>query len=534
MKKNFYLSIILSVCMLPTLSCSDYLDTVPFDKASPDTFLSDIEQARSLLAGIYNCFYDDSPNYMYPYTLENMCDNSFNPNTWESSTEIGKGTHTSTSWWPEYKWTKDWQAISRANSLIRGLNGSNNLTQAEITAITAETRFLRAWFYFDLVTFYGRVPLLDEDSPLENPAREEIEEVMNFAYADVEFAINNLPHLTGGEYASKGSAYMLKMRMAQYEYDHQTVIDCAKAIEELGFSLYPDFQTLFLEDGNSDPSNKEVILKINYATDILSSNMTMLWYHWSSFHTTLDLVDCFFTANGLPIKDLVAEDGGTIQKDYTYNPDRPFNNRDPRLHLSILCPGYEYRLDAESRYQEHWIPSHLGNLSGFRPKKGANPYLENTNNDGNDKILMRYGEVLLARAEAENELNGPANAYPLIDQLRERVGMVTLSESLPGLTKSTMRELIRNERRIELFHEGQRYLDIRRWGIAEKVMVDAIGLDVSLLTVYTNGDIQDKWKYESMVIDKRTFNKNRDYLWPIPQKEINANPAMKGDQNPNY
>ena len=67
---------------MPVSSCSDYLDTLPIDKASPDTFLKDIEQAKSLLAGIYNCFYDDSPSYITPYTYENMCDNSYNPNTW--------------------------------------------------------------------------------------------------------------------------------------------------------------------------------------------------------------------------------------------------------------------------------------------------------------------------------------------------------------------------------------------------------------------------------------------------------------------
>ena len=81
---------------------------------------------------------------------------------------------------------------------------------------------------------------------------------------------------------------------------------------------------------------------------------------------------------------------------------------------------------------------------------------------------MRYGEVLLAWAEAENELNGPKDAYPLIDELRNRVGMVALTTSLPNLNKTTMRELIRNERRVELFHEGQRWHDIRRWKIAEK------------------------------------------------------------------
>ncbi len=534
MKKNLYICLLLSLLAGGWMGCSDYLDTVPTDKASPDTFLKDVEQARSLLAGIYACLYDDSPVYIFPYGYENMCDNSFNPNTWENSAEFAKGTQTSASWLAEYKWMKNWQAISRCNSLVRGLNSNTTMSENDKNSIAAETRFLRAWFYFDLVSFYGRVPLLDEDSPLENPPREEISVVMEFIYGDVEFAIEHLRHQFGGEYACKGAAYMLKMRMAQYEYDHQTVIETAKAIEALGYGLYPDFQKLFLEEGIEDASNTETIFKINYATDLRSSYMTMMWYHWNSFQTTQQMIDCFFTENGLPVKTLDAEGGGSIPADPAFNPGRPFDHRDPRLKLSVLCPGDEYRLDAESRYQENWVPASWGNVTGYRPKKGANSTLANTQNDGCDKIIMRYGEVLLARAEAENELNGPANVYPLIDRLRERVGMITLSASLPNLTRETMRELIRNERRVELYHEGQRWFDIRRWKIAEKVMVDAVGLDVALMKWYSNGDVTDEWKYETIVIDRRSFNKDRDYLWPVPLTELNANPEMANDQNPNY
>lgn len=535
MKKNILKYIVSALFVLSASACSsDYLDTIPVDKASPDTFLKDIEQAKSLLAGIYNCLYDANQNYMTPYTWENMSDNSYNPHTWEYSAEFAKGTHTASSWWAEYKWTRDWQAISRSNSLIRGLASAKSLSQSDKNLIMAEARFLRALFYFDLIWFYGRVPLLDENSPIENQPREEIPKVLELVHSDIDFAIDNLKHSFGGQYASKGAAYMLKLRVAQYEKDDRAVIDAAKEIKNLGYGLYPDFRKLFLEEGTVDPSNKEIIFKINYATDLKSSYMTLLWYHWNSFQTTLPMVESFFTINGLPIKNLPADGGESIAKDPTYDPDNPFINRDPRLHLSILCPGDEYRLDALSRYQANWVPASWGNVSGFRPKKGANETIANTTNDGCDKILMRYGEVLLAWAESENELNGPANVYPLIDELRARVGMISLTASLPNLTKETMRALIRNERRVELFHEGQRWFDIRRWGIAQDVMVDAIGLDVSKMKWYWNGQATDDWQYVPRVIDKRSFNKDRDYLWPIPQKEINANPLIQGDQNPNY
>lgn len=534
MKKNLTKAFIAILLLLPFASCSDYLNTVPIDKSSPDTFLQEMEQARSLLAGVYNCLYDANQNYMTPYTYENMSDNSYNPHTWEMSNEFGKGTQTASSAWAEYKWTRNWLAISRSNALIRGLETVKSLSQADKSQILGEARFLRAFFYFDLVWFYGRVPLVDENTPIENRPREEIPVILGLIHADIDYAISHLRHSFGGQSASKGAAYMLKLRVAQYEYDHRTVIDAAKEIKNLGYTLYPDFVTLFKDEGTTDPANREIIFKVNYALDLRSSYMTMLWYHWNSFQTTLPMVESFFTANGLPIKTIEAEGGESISRDPTYDPDHPFLNRDPRLHMSVLCPGYEYRLDALGRYQANWRPIHSDNVTGFRPKKGANETIANTTNDGCDKIFMRYGEVLLAWAEAENELNGPANVYPLIDELRERVGMVTLSASLPHLTRNTMRELIRNERRVELFHEGQRWFDIRRWKIAEKVMVNAVGLDVTRMQWYSNGDVTDDWQYVPREVEVRSFNKDRDYLWPIPMKEINANPLIAGDQNPNY
>lgn len=100
--------------------CADYLNTVPVDKSSPNTFLKGVEQAKSMLAGIYYCFYDDSPAYITPYTYENMCDNSYNHHTWEFSAEFAKARRPAASWW-RIEMDKDWQAISRANSLIRSM-----------------------------------------------------------------------------------------------------------------------------------------------------------------------------------------------------------------------------------------------------------------------------------------------------------------------------------------------------------------------------------------------------------------------------
>lgn len=517
------------------VSCDDYLNTVPPDKASPETFLKNVEQARSLLAGVYNTLYDDGDWAMRPYVYDCMSDNAYNPHPWEYSSEFAKGTQSPNSNWAYYKWRKDWLCIARCNSLLRGLQGSD-LSESEKKQIEAEVRFLRSLSYYDLICFYGRVPLLDENTPQENQARSPIADVLTFMHGDVQFAIDNLPHTFDAGVANKAAAWMLKLRIAQYEKDNPAVIDCAQAIKRLGYSLYGNFKTLFLDEGIEDPANKEVIFKVNYSFEYRSSHITKLFYNWGSFQPTLAAVNSFFTINGRPIRNLIAQNGETIERDVTYDPSFPFRNRDPRLKMSILCPGDEFRIDALQWISNPWVPKAVGeSKTGFLTRKGVNESLSNLSRDGTDKILMRYGEVLLSWAESENEVNGPAGAYPLIDELRARVGMISLSQSLPNLTKATMRELIRNERRIELFIEGQRWFDIRRWGIAEEVMTNAEGLDISKMTYFpTNGGTSEYWQYVPMIIDERLFNKDRDYLWPIPMNELIANPLISEDQNPGY
>lgn len=127
-------------------------------------------------------------------------------------------------------------------------------------------------------------------------------------------------------------------------------------------------------------------------------------------------------------------------------------------------------------------------------------------------IFLRYADVLLMYAEAQNEAVGPdQSVYDALKLIRLRAKM---PEFTPGLTKEQMRQEIRHERRIELAGEGLYYFDIRRWRTAEVVM---------------NADI---YNYLGVKFGSRKFNKDRDYLWPIPTTALQTNPALV--QNPGY
>jgi len=187
------------------------------------------------------------------------------------------------------------------------------------------------------------------------------------------------------------------------------------------------------------------------------------------------------------------------------------------------------------------VTSAYASFSGYHWKKYldetdiyANPYESELN-----LILARYAEVLLIYAEAKIENNDiDQSVLDAINQVRQRPSV----EMPPVITinQSELRKIVRRERKVELAGEGLRYYDIRRWGIAEKAMsrpaygrpkgsYNIIGIpDIDEDGIPDYGVDADKLR----IIAPRSFNPNRDYLWPIPQSEMDINPNLV--QNPGY
>jgi len=214
-------------------------------------------------------------------------------------------------------------------------------------------------------------------------------------------------------------------------------------------------------------------------------------------------------ANGLPITDPSSG----------YNPAKRFDNRDPRMDVTLGLPGKIYDGIV-------YIPGDDANSqTGMALKKWVE--WDNTEywNSEINIILIRYADVLLMYAEAMNEANGPSTeVYNAINAVRKRAGMPDVK---PGLSKENLRNEIRHERRIEFVAEGLRYSDIRRWKIAEKVMTNGIGYDRTKLVDPTN---PAEWVFETVVADQRSFDPAKHYVWPIPQEEIQTNTKL--EQNP--
>jgi len=233
------------------------------------------------------------------------------------------------------------------------------------------------------------------------------------------------------------------------------------------------------------------------------------------------LAEAYYTKSGL-----------SINADPSFNPAKPFLNRDPRLEFNIMVPRSLTGRLASNGTPAVFIPS-SGNPSGMKIRK-FNDYTETeVQNSEHNVILMRYADVLLMYAEAA-VMSGSyddAEVRACIDAVRQRPSvMMPKVETVEGknLSPDQYMEIIMHERRVEFAFEGTRISDIRRWRIGEQVMTDAIGYDV-------NEAKKNPPVYVKARIDVRTFNPNRDYLWPIPQDEIDANEFINPeDQNPGY
>ena len=248
------------------------------------------------------------------------------------------------------------------------------------------------------------------------------------------------------------------------------------------------------------------------------------------------------------IDSYLCTDGLTIDKSPLYDPQKPFLNRDPRLNMSCVVPGsifngYQYETHKDSlqcwnynvtpavRVANQDAINAFASFSGYCWRKYSdmrNPSFLLQSETG--IILIRYAEVLLNYAEAKIEANSiDQSVYDALDEVRSRVGMPVIT---PGRSQIELRSIVRIERKSELAFEGLRLYDIRRWQIAEEVLNGPLygriprGLLSSAPVIDENGspDYSNVANRSDMrVIEPRTFNKDKNYLWPIPQFEIDIN-----------
>ncbi len=532
--KIFLLLIV--ICALSGCESDEFsLEENPQDQLSESTFWNNENDAEQAIRAVYRA--ENYTGWWNEFNGYNIVGIKFE--TWTdilSNKELGSGFPqegiTSTNPQVQYMWSSNYEIIARANYFLENIE-KVDMNQEKRLEMIAEAKFLRSYSYFWLSQLFGSVPLVDKTLTFDeanNVTQSTQEEVVNFALNNLEEAVQDLPWERPASEKGrieKGAALALMGRffMSQEEWS-KAAETYKKIIEKDRYQLAPNFKDLFEDSGdNSD----EIIFSRKYMQDVFGEPFTQQaavpgWFGgYSQFSFYQSFVDRF------PMVD-----GQKIEESSLYDPQHPFEDRDPRLYATVLLPGY-------SKVNDEVYIGHPDSTSQTGPGYtgyGLNKFYDhdfqgNVWQYGGDYPLIRYAEVLLGYLESKIEAGDPISQNLLdetINKLREResVQIAPVVETEPAV----LRSIVRNERAIELAVEGGiRYWDLIRWKTAvENIDRKFYGMKVTENPEEYSGRFVINSEGHIFIREKVFHDYN--YLWPIPQSELDVNPNLV--QNPGY
>jgi hypothetical protein len=541
-------------------SCQkDLLDKVPTDSPSSSTFFSNENELRLAINSAYRTFYwFDSNEVPYNMWLDGTTDITWIRGDYSNMQTIQSGQASPQT--PVFNsiWAFHYEAISRSNNILVNMHrAKDKVAPAFYNRIEAEAKFLRAYSYNYLISLYGDVPYVVSMLSIADAAnypKTAKEEIVTKLMTDLDFAIENLPKTYSGVdngRITKGAALTLKARIALYNGKFDIAAKAAKDVMDLGvYSVYSNYENLFKKVG---ANSSEAILSLPYLTGLQTTQTprylgTRGAPGYSVIVPTQVMIDMY-----------QCTDGKRIDQSTLFDPTDQFKNRDPRLDQSILRPGqwyngYLFQTHPDARTTQrniNGVISNVGNLEVTNAFATFTGYIWRKYFDDKEVatitksdiplMLMRYAEVLLTYAEAKVELNQiDQSVIDAINLVRRRPS-VNMPAATITMTQVELRDLVRYERTVELAQEGFRLFDIRRWKTAEHVLPgNVLGRRIKerwydAVTPQFNVGGKPTYTNETQVfqvISSNQFNPQRDYLWPIPQKELDLNKGLT--QNPNY
>lgn len=533
-----YLGVLLTALCFS--SCNDFLSTVPHDQMSPATTWQTETDAQKFVIG---CYDDWAERYAYFY-WDCCSDFGYSNFSWDGFKVIGNGSMSpGDSGHSLYNFT----TVRRCNTYLENVGTVKFSSDAVKNDLEAQVRAIRAYRYFMMCSLYGGVPIIKNYSSAAEAQvpRDTEEKVKNFVYTELDAIapmINERPTELGR--IARGAVYAMKMRASLFWGDFDKAKQAAQSIFDLGqYDLEPDYTELFKSSGHS---SQEIILAYQMINDDYTyscwENGQMYPNYdggWSSMVPTMHLIDNYEMSNGL-----TKDEAGS-----GYDPAHPFHGRDPRMAMSVLYPGCDWQgrifntldeklSDGSDNWDYPWVADNSSKTALSWRK-----YLDPMYNDiwANDccPIIFRYAEVLLAWAEAENELNGPSKeVFDRIDKVRARVGMPGVDRN-KYKEKEDLRTLIIRERGSEFAGEGLRRGDLLRIKDASGKMLAVTALNDNLTCITgTVDETQTDPTLRAVIntsktepVETRVF-KDYNRYFPIPQGNIDDNPKLV--QNEGY
>ena len=594
-KTKKILSLLLFAVLIFTGCNDDFLERYPLDQISMETFWRTEDDLRVYNNNLYHMVHNQTSvpiltghpsGWAYSiWYLDQFADNVVSLNRrCLLYTEVRAGRHTVTPSPREWGWT-GWHFIRAVNI------GLENYDRAEVpqsvkNIYAAEARLFRGLFYADKVSKFGDVPWVEKELGIDSEElfapRTPREDVMEKVLTDLNFAVDHIPEDWGDGNSpgrlNRWAALALKSRVALFEGTWrkyhggtnpdmwlQEAADAARELIEDGpYSIYTtgdptsDYNA-YHRVARDLTGNPEVIYWDRYEYGV-NTNSTMGYWHGYDRSATRSIVEEYLCTDGLPITLSPLYQGDAQIEDV-------FENRDPRLRQTILHPedGYFYEYNGyppgpDSEEAPWMVGMDYGgqkSFTGYHIIKVFNREMRdrhaNNNTSETPAILIRLGEVMLNYAEARAEL-GTITQDDLdmsINQLRDRVAMPHMElHNIPVDPRyvddgvSPLIAEIRRERRVELFMEGFRYDDLRRWRQGKKLAETDMGIrfDDAAEERYPGVTLQTSLDPDTGVpyidvfkgteYENPVFDESKHYLWPLPLNVLTENPNL--DQNPNW
>ena len=558
MKKLIYSLAVLAGISLTT-SCNDFLTEDVRGSENLETYFSTPEEVETYVGG---CYYQIAKGggWWQIYNTWLISDMTTD-DLWDGNTSQDDGYQDVTHFMPngytngilQNFWGARYQGITTCNlglERIPNVNMDENLKKRRL----AEVRFLRAFFYFDLVRNFGGVPIMTEYANTgAGVERSSQEECYKFIEDELKLAIPDLPERTqlaaadlgratkGAALGILGKAQLYQAKWAEAKATLKEIIDSGE------YRLLANFGDVWsINHNNSEESLFEVQQAYGGDTYSLGGSLTVVTVcrngvgdGWSWGQPTSDLENAFIAAGDTErlkwtiIKTMCTEIAGENQfSKFVQNNSNVCGIGDAKYKEYMSTFGW-----TSTDYYRGYIIDPAQHKSARIIRKYFVPLEDRPEIYNIDKIplnhrVLRYADVLLMYAEACAETGDNSQAQWALNMVRNRVNLPDVTS-----TGTELRDAIRAERRLELAHEQCRLYDLRRWDCSngKKMMCNVMGPDGSFVKYNTgeNADMYEKWNQIEPSDKGIRFREDRDLLYPIPNYEVeHSNGAIK--QNPGW
>jgi len=535
-------------------SCNGYLDYQEEDWFTDKTIFEEPERTKRFLFGIYT-FLPEGFNDVSGSMRASAADDAE-----EANERAGIQIMNDGRWSPNQLIDAEWQSmyngIRQANIFLQNydasnfdyLENNNNYFEIvkELQMFEEEARFLRAFYYFELLKRYGDVPFLDGRvltlEEVNNVTPTSFDEISSFIISELDAIVDGLPvdysdipgpilgdpdpgglESNNGR-ITKGTAMALKSDVLMFAAsplhgesleEWAAVAEASYAIIDSGwYSLESDYKDIF----NESESDELIWGKRERESNSFEESNFPVGFEGATPGTTptQNLVDTYEMINGMDIDE--PESG--------YDPNDPYKDRDERFYATITYNNARWKGRDVQVYRNgtDGPPQEFATETGYYLRKFVE---ENVNIDPNNTtstrhvwIYYRLGEIYLNFAEAMNEAYGPENdpqgygmtAIDALNVIRNRAG---LPDYAGPITQQALRTEIRDERRVELAFENKRFWDVRRWNIGDQTT------DIYAMNVIMNQD--STFSYQKVLLENRVWESN---FYPVPQTELFKNPNL--------